>query len=194
MPCISDPGYRLAATAHDKGITVITVPGASALVSAVAVSGLNSDSILFNGFLPSKKNERCKMLQSVASQQSLLVFYESPHRLLASLKDCFDVLGDRKAAVCKELTKIHEKCFRGRLSQIIVALGVATVKGEYVLVIEGGSAVELPPETVDLHELLIWYKDESGRTLRDSVQSIASDLGLSKSFVYSEALKVWNKD
>ena len=194
MPCISDPGYRLAAAAHDEGIRVITVPGASALVSAVAISGLNSESFFFHGFLPSKKNERRKMLQSMASQQSLLIFYESPHRLMASLKECLDVLGDRFAAVCKELTKIHERCFRGRLSHIIAELSLVNIKGEYVLVIEGSSSANLPPETDDLQGLLLWYRDESGRTLKDSVHAIASDLGLSRSMVYSEALKIWKKD
>ena len=194
MPCISDPGYRLVAAAHDKGIQVTAVPGASALVSAVANSGLDSSAFVFYGFLPSKKNERRKMLQSLVSQQPLLVFYESPHRLLASLQECLDVLGDRTAAVSKELTKIHERCFRGSLSQIIAELSLTKVRGEYVLVIEGSSSVNLPPEELDLISLLIWYRDESGRTLKDSVQAIASDLGLSRSIIYSEALKVWNKD
>lgn len=194
MPCISDPGYRLAAAAHDNGVTVIAVPGASAVVSAVAVSGLNSDSFYFNGFLPSKKNERCKKLQSLEAQQSLLVFYESPHRLLASLKDCRDVLGDRNAAVCKELTKIHEQCFKGKISEIIKALNRARVKGEYVVLIEGNTATVLQPDTQDLNELLLWYKDATEKSLKDSVKAISNDLGLSKSKVYAEALKIWDKE
>ena len=191
MPCISDPGYRLVAAAHDKGIIVVAIPGASALVSSVAISGLNSDSFLFCGFLPSKKNERRKYLQSLISQKSLLIFYESPHRLLRSLKDCFEVLGDRTAALCKEITKMHEQCFRAPLSQIIDEITKKPIKGEYVLVLEGNSSKDLPPQTEDLHQLLIWYRDEAGVSLKDAVKTIAQDLGLSRSKVYAEALKVW---
>lgn len=194
MPCISDPGYRLIAEAHAQAINVDVVPGASAVVAAVALSGLNSERFLFYGFLPAKKNERRKMLQSLSSQRSLLVFYESPHRLHGSLQDCLDLLGDRRAAVCKELTKIHEKCYRPNLSSIIEELNTVNVKGEYVLVIEGAAVVDEPLQSDDLGELLRWYRDESGQSLKASVKSIATDLGLSRSMVYAEALKIWDKD
>nr|MBF0221381.1 16S rRNA (cytidine(1402)-2'-O)-methyltransferase [Desulfobulbaceae bacterium] len=133
-------------------------------------------------------------LQSLAALQSLLVFYESPHRLLVSLKDCLDVLGDRNVAICKELTKIHEKCLKGKISNIIDGLGQLRVKGEYVVLIEENSSIDVQPETQDLNELLLWYKDSTDKSLKDSVKALATDLGLSKSKVYAEALKIWDKE
>ena len=189
VPCVSDPGFILVAKAHDHGIRVVTVPGPSALTAAVSVAGLGADRFYFGGFLPARKSERVRLLRMLSSHESLLIFYESPHRLLKGLADCLAVLGDRPAVVCKELTKVHERCLRGTLSGIIAALPTMKIKGEYVILIEG--AGEEKPALTDLVELLAWYRDHSDLSLKDSVRKIAADLGLSRSEVYAQALLVW---
>lgn len=192
MPCISDPGYILVQKAQEAGIKVSPVPGASALICAVSMAGLPAEHFLFSGFLPPRKNERLKCLRDLAMEPALLVFYESPHRLLKSLTDCLTVLGNRSAAICKELTKIYENCQRGLLADLVADFkNISRVKGEYVILIEGRK-VGRRPDNEDIGELLAWYRD-SGRSLKDSVQRIAADLGLPRSKVYAEALLLWRE-
>ncbi len=190
VPCISDPGYILVQKAREQGIKVCTVPGPSALTSAISIAGLPAESFLFSGFLPSKKNDRLKRLRELATESPLLVFYESPHRLLRSLTDCLSVLGDRPAAVCKELTKIYEGCQRGSLAELVDYFkGLSKVKGEYVVLIMG-CQVGARPDISDIDELLVWYRD-SGSSLKDSVVRLSSDLDISRSKVYAKALLIW---
>jgi len=192
MPCIADPGHILVQKAYESGIRVSPVPGASALISAIGMAGLQAEHFLFSGFLPSKKNDRLKRLQHLLMEPALLVFYESPHRLLKSLTDCLAVLGSRPAAICKELTKIYESCQRGSLADLVADLkNVPRIKGEYVILIEGSKA-DQPPANDNIEELLAWYRD-TGRSLKDSVQRIASDLGLPRSKVYAKALLAWRE-
>ncbi|MBI4302681.1 MAG: 16S rRNA (cytidine(1402)-2'-O)-methyltransferase [Chloroflexi bacterium] len=135
MPGISDPGYELIVAAIERGFPVAPIPGPSALVAAVAVSGLPSHQFLYLGFLPRKTGARRRLLQSVADQPRTLVAFESPHRLQATLSDVVEVLGDRRLAVCRELTKLHEEVFRGRASEALEHFH--ELRGEFTLVIEG---------------------------------------------------------
>ena len=135
MPGISDPGYELVRAAIENGITIVPVPGPSVLPTALSVSGLPVNQFIYLGFLPRKKGERRRLLESIAEEQRTIVTLEAPHRLQAVLSDIEEVLGDRRLAVCRELTKLHEEVFRGTVSQAIVHF--SNPRGEFTLVIEG---------------------------------------------------------
>jgi len=193
VPCLSDPGFVLVNEARNLGIAVTSIPGPSALTSAISMAGVKADHFLFCGFLPAKKAERRKTLQSLVSQTALLIFYESPHRLLSTLDDCLLVFADRQVVVCKELTKVYERCLRGKISEVRARLAEEEVRGEFVVLLSGAVGIEMPVEALDLRDLLAWYHAESGLTLKAAVSKVAGDLGLSRSVVYSEALQVWGK-
>ena len=144
MPAISDPGYELVDIAYKEGLNVTVIPGASAVVSALAISGISSRRFSFEGFLPSDKNEKKEILTELSQESRTIILYEAPHRLLKTLKELFECLGDRKISIVRELTKLHEEVIRGNLGKIIAdyeSCDIA-VKGEYVLVIEGKSLLE----------------------------------------------------
>ena len=136
-PCISDPGYRLVAGAIERGIPVEALPGACAAVSALAVAGLPVHRFSFEGFLPPKTARRTKVLASLAGDERTLIFYESPHRIRQALQDMLAVLGDRRAVLVREQTKMHEEVMRARLADMLRAVETRTLKGEITLVIEG---------------------------------------------------------
>ena len=131
MPVISDPGYELVVAANQRGIPVVPVPGPSIVTTALVVSGLPTEQFIYLGFLSHKTNGRRRLLESVADEPSTIVVLESPHRLLAALNDILLMLGDRKVAVCRELTKVYEEVFRGTISQAIEHFTVP--KGEFTL-------------------------------------------------------------
>ncbi len=135
MPGINDPGYELVLAASEQGIEVVPIPGPSAIPTALAVSGLTTEKFIHLGFLPRKKGERKRLFRSLAEETKTMVAFETPHRLLSSLADLREVLGERKIAVCRELTKLHEEIFRGTPSQAIEHF--REPKGEFTLVIEG---------------------------------------------------------
>jgi 16S rRNA (cytidine1402-2'-O)-methyltransferase len=188
-PALSDPGAVLIREAREAGISVIPVPGPSALTAAVSVAGLETIGFFFGGFPPVKKGMREKFFQRLATLPYPLVFYESPRRIVSCLKLCLAVFGNRRAMLFKELTKLHENCFRGKLSEILAQVG-ESIRGELVLII-------LPHEepnkrTPDnLRELLSWYKKQPGMSLKDAVRRISQDLNLPRGEVYREALAVW---
>lgn len=134
-PCISDPGYPLLVLAIEKGITVCPIPGASALASAISSAGLPTDRFTFTGFLPDKTGKRKNALEKLKGIEHTLVLYISPWKALATLKDIHDVMGDRAAVLCRELTKVHEEFIRGRLSEIISHIEKHPPKGEITLVV-----------------------------------------------------------
>jgi len=136
-PCISDPGYRLVAGAIERDIPVEALPGACAAVSALSISGLPVHRFAFEGFLPPKAGRRRKSLAAVAADERTLIFYESPHRITGALADMLDVLGDRRAVLVREQTKLHEEIIRARLADMQAALQGRTLKGEITLVVEG---------------------------------------------------------
>lgn len=136
-PAISDPGFKLVRSAVEAGIKVETIPGASAAISALALSGLPTDQFTFIGFLPDKEGKRKTRLEEVKEHRGTLVFYVSKWKVEKTLKDMLEVLGDRPAVYCRELTKMHEEILRGSLTQILVAIGEKEIKGEVTLVVGG---------------------------------------------------------
>jgi 16S rRNA (cytidine1402-2'-O)-methyltransferase len=136
-PGISDPGFRLIQTAIENQIPIVPIPGPSAVIAALSVSGLPTDSFLFKGFLPHKSKKRRDLLRQLEEVKATLVFYESPHRLTESLRDILDVLGDRGMVLTRELTKIYEEVLRGKVNEIINQIGERKLKGEMTLVISG---------------------------------------------------------
>ncbi len=135
-PAISDPALRIVQRAHEIGARVVAIPGAAAFVSALIVSGLPTDSCFFGGFLPSKKNERRRRLAEVSKIPATLLFYEAPHRLAKSLTDCLEILDNRKAAVVREITKLHEEIILGSLEELTEKFSSVEARGEIVLVID----------------------------------------------------------
>jgi 16S rRNA (cytidine1402-2'-O)-methyltransferase len=135
MPGLSDPGYELIVAAIERGISVVPIPGASAVITALVVSGLPTDQFLYVGFLPRRKGQRQRLLSSIVDEPRTIVAFETPHRLREALSDIEEILGNRRLSVCRELTKVHEEIFRGRVSQ--AREHFVEPRGEFSLVIEG---------------------------------------------------------
>jgi 16S rRNA (cytidine1402-2'-O)-methyltransferase len=184
-PAISDPGFRVVQLAIGAGISVVPIPGASAVISALSASGLPTDSFFFGGFLPSKKNERRRRLDELSSIPGTLIFYEAPHRLSKSLADCLEILGERQAAVARELTKLHEEIIRGNLSALVAKFEASPVKGEIVVLIDRGStrAVEKPSNTLAAR---VTELESSGLDRKGALKQAAREFGLSRSEAYRE--------
>ena len=184
-PGICDPGFRIVQRAIEIGAAVVPIPGAAAFVSAAVVSGLATDSLFFGGFLPSKKGERRKRLEETRDIPATLIFYETPHRLAKSLADCLEILGNRRAAVARELTKLHEEIARGSLSDLATHYESQTVKGEIVLVIDKvkAGAVKLDAAPKDLAARVKEFKQE-GLDQKAALKRAAKEFGLSKSAAY----------
>jgi 16S rRNA (cytidine1402-2'-O)-methyltransferase len=136
-PGISDPGFRLIQLAIENQIPVVPIPGPSAVIAALSVSGLPSDAFLFKGFLPHKMKKRRDLLKELEDVRETLIFYESPHRVSETLRDIYEVLGDREIVLTRELTKIYEEVLRGKISEIQIQMGERKLKGEITLVISG---------------------------------------------------------
>jgi 16S rRNA (cytidine1402-2'-O)-methyltransferase len=187
MPGLSDPGYRLVVAAVDEGITVDVVPGPSAAIAALVVSGLPTSRFSFEGFLPRKPGERRARLAAMAQDDRTLVLFESPRRLADLLEDALAVLGDRRAAVARELTKLHQEVLRGRLAALAGRLADREVLGEVVLVIEGAPE----PPAADLTALGERVESLTGEGLsrRDAAARVAREAGVSKRAVYEASLR-----
>ena len=183
MPGINDPGYELVRAAVDAGVRVVPIPGASAVTSAIAVSGLPIDRWTYLGFLPRKRAERRRLLESLASEKSTLVIFETPHRLRAALSDVLETLGDRRIAVCRELTKLHEEIFRGVVSEALAHFD--SPRGEFTLVIEGG-AESIPDESqqeAEALEMLSRLRGE-GVGAKDAVSQVAQQFEMPRRRAY----------
>lgn len=190
-PAICDPGSVLVRKARAAGIDIVAVSGPSALATALSIAGLTQSNFFFGGFLPSNATDRKRLLKDVAKLPFALIFYESPHRINATLIAMQAILGDRQAQLFRELTKIYEECLEGPLS-ILQEHTKNGIKGELVLIIQG--AEPLPAEKPDtLEDLLFWYRDELHSSLKNAVHSIANDLDLPRSQVYKKALSIWQK-
>lgn len=186
-PGVSDPGYRLVRDARAAGLPVVPVPGPSAAVAALSVSGLPSDRFLFVGFLPPRAGARRRALEEIAARQETLIVYESPHRATEALADMAAVLGDREAFLCREATKVHEEYRRGRLGELRDELAArGEVKGEIVLVV-AGAAEASPPRVLDLHGLFAELT-AAGMTRREAVKEAARRAGRPAREVYRELL------
>jgi 16S rRNA (cytidine1402-2'-O)-methyltransferase len=184
MPGISDPGYELIVAAIGQGIPVVPIPGASAVTTALAVSGLATDKFTFLGFLPNKSAARRRVLESVAAEKATLIILEAPHRVQDSLQDILAVLGDRRIAACRELTKMHEEVFRGTVSEALAHFTAPI--GEFTLVIDGNKD-ESPKElTADISQKLHDLR-KSGLPAKEAIAGMAAETGLSKRELY----RVW---
>ena len=185
-PAISDPGFELVRETIGAGIHIEVVPGPSALVAALVVSGLPTDHFTFEGFLPVRREKRRKAMEALASETRTMIFYESPQRLAAFLRDAEEMFGDRRACVVRELTKVHEEILRGTIPELCAEISRReSVLGEITLVIGGGAkTVELSVEEVVRAAL----EGDSGSS-RDLAREIAGRTGLSRKEVYAEILK-----
>ena len=191
MPSVSDPGYRLVAAAVDAGVTVTAAPGPSAVLTALAVSGLPVDRFCFEGFLPRRAGERARRLAELAREPRTLVFFEAPHRLAAALGAMADALGDaRPAAACRELTKTYEEVRRGGLREL-AGWAAEGVRGEVTVVVagaEGGGAVAPADLVAEVQSLV-----GSGSRLKDATAAVAAAHGVSRRELYEEVLRVSRK-
>jgi 16S rRNA (cytidine1402-2'-O)-methyltransferase len=187
-PGICDPGFRIVQRAIEIGAVVVPIPGAVGFVSAAIVSGLPTDSVFFGGFLPSKKGERKRRLEQTQDIPATLIFYETPHRLIKSLADCLDILGDRRGCVARELTKLHEETGRGSLSELCLRFANQTVKGEIVLVIERAAEKPSMREAPTPKSLSKRVKEieKEGLDAKSALKKAAKEFGLSKSEAYRQ--------
>ncbi len=195
MPAISDPGYELVDIAYKEGLEVTVVPGASAVVSALAISGVSSRRFAFEGFLPADKNDKKEILTELSQESRTLILYEAPHRLLKTLKELFEYMGNRNIAIVREITKLHEEVLRGKLADIIADYESEkiAIRGEYVLVIEGKSLLEKREERqksfeeISIREHYEKYIAE-GMDKKEAMKAVAKDRGIQKRDVYKELL------
>ncbi|MGW2208061.1 16S rRNA (cytidine(1402)-2'-O)-methyltransferase [Streptomyces sp. NPDC001781] len=184
MPSVSDPGYRLVAAAVEHDIKVTAVPGPSAVLTALALSGLPVDRFCFEGFLPRKGGERLSRLREVADERRTLVYFEAPHRLDDTLAAMAEVFGaGRRAAVCRELTKTYEEVRRGPLADL-AAWAAEGVRGEITVVVEG--APESGPEELDAGELVrrVRIREDAGERRKEAIAAVAAEAGLPKRVVF----------
>ncbi len=186
MPCISDPGELLVKLCAENDIKVEVVPGPSAVVSALAISGLSTSRFQFEGFLSTAKKQRFEHLAAVKNCTNTLIFYEAPHKLENTLKDMLEYLGDRKISLCRELTKLHEEVIRTTIAEALAFYSENKPKGEFVLVIEGANEEEISPaETIE--QAFEQVKELVGKGMRgaDACKQIAKATGFSKGELYS---------
>ena len=187
-PLLSDPGYEVVEEVIKSGINVISLPGPSALLPALNMSGIEANKFLFFGFLNSKKSIAKKELEGLKSLKYTIVFYEAPHRIKSTLELILDVFGDRRLAICREISKIHEEIFRGNVKEALE--NYSEIKGEIVIVVEKGQ------EEIDIDELLKEVKKEikNGLSNKDAVKLISKKYGISKNLLYNknEEQKEWN--
>ena len=190
MPCISDPGEDLVRLCAQNEITVQVVPGPSAAISALALSGLNTSKFVFEGFLTTNKSGRIENLEALKNESRTLIFYEAPHKLKDTLRDLRKVLGNRKISLCRELTKIHEEVDRTDLDGAIAEYEERTPKGEYVLIVEGAPE-EAGEVTFTLEQAIdmVLALSEKGTPLSSAAKDVAKQTGFKKGELYKGALE-----
>ena len=194
-PGISDPGEELVKMCYESGIEVTSLPGAAACVTALTLSGLSTRRFAFEAFLPSDKKEKQEVLKELVNETRTIILYEAPHRLVKTLKELYETLGERKITVCRELTKKHETAFRTTFTEAISYYEMNEPKGECVLVIEGKSRDELKQEAVAKWEEMtleahMAYYEEQGIDRKEAMKLVAKDRGISKREVYKELLEI----
>ena len=183
-PSISDPGFRLVRAAIENEITIVPVPGPSALITALIAAGLPTDEFFFAGFLPSRTSARRARLTELQSVPGTLIFYEAPHRLAETLKDAYEILGEREAVVARELTKLHEEIKRGRLSELSSDFTErADIRGEIVVLIDRNVIEAAAAQTVSVAALVDQFEQE-GLDHRAALKKAARELGLSRAEAY----------
>lgn len=188
-PGISDPGEELARMAYEAGIEVTSLPGPAACITALTLSGLPSRRFSFEAFLPADKKERSRILEELQQETRTIILYEAPHRLLRTLKELKEALGNRKMTLCRELTKKHETAFHTSIEECIQSYETQEPKGECVLIVEGRSREEIEEnkrkkwETMSIEEHMQLYLDQ-GLEKKEAMKSVAKDRGLSKREIY----------
>jgi len=186
-PCIADPGYRIVKAATEQGIRVVPIPGASALATALSASGLPTDRFVFEGFLPAKSGKRRARLTDLKGEERVIIFYEAPHRLVSTLTDMAEVMGERAAVVGRELTKIHEEFRNGSLAELAEHFTNYPPKGEIVILLHPKGAEEPVPEA-DIEALLSSYLFNERLSVKDASTRVAAETGRPKSELYTLAL------
>lgn len=182
VPLISDPGYRIVRAAVERGIPVQAVPGPSAVLAALAASGLPTDAFHFAGFLPAREGQRRRLLESLAAEEATLIFFEAPHRILETLEAIGETLGERPVVVARELTKVHEEFLRGTVSEVRQALSTRdAIKGEITLLV--GKPVVPPPDDTPLDQAVADCMRQ-GMPRMDAIKAVARRRGLGKREVY----------
>jgi 16S rRNA (cytidine1402-2'-O)-methyltransferase len=186
MPSISDPGYRVVQLAVERGIDVRVIPGPSAAIAALVLSGLPTDRFVFEGFLPRRPGDRGRRLQALRHDPRTIVFFESPRRVHTLLREIITGLGNRRVAVCRELTKLHEEVVRGGAEEVLAELDERALKGEVAVVVEG----ERDPEPPDLAALLAEVRVlvEGGMRTRDAARALVERHGASANELYRAAI------
>lgn len=190
MPAISDPGYELVEAAISEKVTVVPLPGANAALPALIASGLTCQPFYFYGFLNRSKKEKKTELESLKKQTGTLVFYESPHRLKETLSSMYDILGNRKVAICRELTKKFEEFIRGDLSEVVEWAHQDEIRGEFCLIIEGADESKLKEEesswweTLSIEEHVNHYISIKDIPSKEAIKQTAKDRGINKREVY----------
>jgi 16S rRNA (cytidine1402-2'-O)-methyltransferase len=187
MPSVSDPGYRLVAACVDAGLPVTAIPGPSAVLTALAVSGLPVDRFCFEGFLPRKAGERARALAALADERRTLVFFEAPHRLAATLEAMVGAFGaDRPGAVCRELTKTYEEVRRGPLADL-AAWAAPGVRGEVTVVVQGAPVDRHAPDASEL-AALVEEQEATGLTRKEAIAAVVAETGVRRRVVYDAVL------
>ena len=191
MPGISDPGEDLVKLMYEEGYTVSVVPGPSALIAALVLSGLPTGRFSFQGFLSTNKKNRKEHLEGVRYAKETLIFYEAPQKLRGTLQDLLETFGDRRIALCRELTKLHETVQRGSIQEMIAFYEQNDPRGEYVIVLEG--ATEEAPQEHFWEKLSpaahVDYYIQTGMSKKDAIKAVATDRGVPKNEVYNEVMK-----
>ena len=186
MPCISDPGEDLVKLCAERDIKTVVVPGPSAVVSALAVSGLSTGRFTFEGFLSVNKKSRSEHLQSLLREKRTMIFYEAPHKLPATLRDFYDSFGERKLSIVRELTKIHEEVIRTTTSYAAQSLSDGSVKGEIVLVLEGAPEKEKEEYTLEAAVKMARQLVADGEKTTEAAKQAAAATGFKKNEIYRE--------
>ena len=190
MPGLSDPGYELINAAIENSIPVVPIPGASAVITALVVSGLPTDQFLYLGFLPRRKGERRRLLQSLVDKPWTMVAFEAPHRVRQTLEDVLEILGDRRIAVCRELTKLYEEIFRGTLDDALTYF--QQPKGEFTLVLAGNTGVEPQVTRQILDEMATLYRQNI--KAKEAIAQLSKKTGLPKKKLYKAWLSLSEGD
>lgn len=190
-PAISDPGEELVSQCAEAGVPVVAIPGPCALVTALAVSGLPTGRFTFEGFLPMNRKNRRAHLAELEGEKRTMIFYEAPHKLCATLDDLKATFGgERRIALCRELTKLHEEILRTTLDGAIAHYQDHSPKGEFVLVLEGDTTPEALPITLEEGaQRVLQYKEQQGLRLKDAARQVAAETGLATNELYQLALK-----
>lgn len=189
MPGISDPGEDIVHLTIEEGINVVVLPGSTASITALVLSGLPTKKFVFEGFLPTNKNERTSELERLKYEGRTIIFYEAPHRILDLLNDIENILGNRKISISRELTKIYEETFRGTVKEAIKKFSEESIKGEFVVILEGAEKAEETEiyEDISIKDHIKLYI-EKGLAKKDAIKQVAKERNLPKKDVYKESL------